>query len=314
MRFQINGFISRWGDSTGHNLKHHPSPERKDTSARICRRWLHKIGLRPMSHLAPPRLTIPRESSHTLLCIGSYNHLQQLRSHLQKGNYSLFEQSWQFDEFATLQRLHYINRLFLKSADLKMWKTSNQTWRLLAFQRGSDLNHEHQPSLDTIIDNAATLTIRPPTRLYSKVFGGILYWRGLGERKKEKCSRTTNRTRVATLTGKHADRSASWKCHTRGATWKNYLAIDGVLIKLPLQFIFCQKSSCWSCDYVAAGLSRIACLFMKEQAICHRRGGKKIEKRYASRSETRNTSFSKTVGGLRQGARPQQDIALVPLR
>ena len=43
-----------------------------------------------------------------------------------------------------------------------------------AFNRGSDLNREPQPSLDTITGNVATLTTRPPRRRSSAVFGGVL--------------------------------------------------------------------------------------------------------------------------------------------
>ena len=43
-----------------------------------------------------------------------------------------------------------------------------------AFNRGSDLNREPQPSLDTITGNVATLTTRPPRRRLPMVFGGVL--------------------------------------------------------------------------------------------------------------------------------------------
>jgi len=43
-----------------------------------------------------------------------------------------------------------------------------------AFNRGSDLNREPQPNLDTIAGNVATLTTRPPRRHSSAVFGGVL--------------------------------------------------------------------------------------------------------------------------------------------
>jgi len=53
-----------------------------------------------------------------------------------------------------------------------------------AFSRGSDLNREPQPSLDTIAGNVATLTTQPPRRRSSVVFGGVPKCRGLEERKK----------------------------------------------------------------------------------------------------------------------------------
>ena len=63
-----------------------------------------------------------------------------------------------------------------------------------AINRGSDLTHEPQPSLDIITGNVATLTTRPPRRRLSPVFGGVLYWRSLAERKEEKFSSRGNRT------------------------------------------------------------------------------------------------------------------------
>jgi len=88
-----------------------------------------------------------------------------------------------------------------------------------AFNRGSDLNREPQPSLDTITGNVATLTTRPPRRRSYAVSGGLLKWRGLGERKKENCSGSKNRTRVARLTGGHANHSAITLCWHRVQTY-----------------------------------------------------------------------------------------------
>ena len=42
-----------------------------------------------------------------------------------------------------------------------------------AFNRGSDLNCEPQPSLDTITGNVATLSTRPPRRRLIGVFGAL---------------------------------------------------------------------------------------------------------------------------------------------
>jgi len=43
-----------------------------------------------------------------------------------------------------------------------------------AFNHGSDLNREPQPSLDTITGNVATLTTRPPRRRSIAVFRALL--------------------------------------------------------------------------------------------------------------------------------------------
>jgi len=43
-----------------------------------------------------------------------------------------------------------------------------------ACNRGSDLNREPQPSLDTITGNLATITTRPPRRRSFAVFGALL--------------------------------------------------------------------------------------------------------------------------------------------
>jgi len=88
-----------------------------------------------------------------------------------------------------------------------------------AFNRGSDLNHEPQPSLDTITGNVATLTTRPPRRRSAAVFGGVLKWRGLRRKKDKKAAGSENRTRVARLTGAHADRSATTPCWQRAQNY-----------------------------------------------------------------------------------------------
>jgi len=87
-----------------------------------------------------------------------------------------------------------------------------------AFNRGSDLNREPQPSLDTVTGNVATLTTRPPRRRLSAVFGGALKWRRLRERKKNAAG-TKNRTRVARLTDGHTDHSATTSCWRRAQTY-----------------------------------------------------------------------------------------------
>jgi len=83
------------------------------------------------------------------------------------------------------------------------------------FNRGSDLNRKPKPSLDTNTGNVATLITRPPRRRSAteKTFGNDVRSYTLMTRprrkKKEKFSRTKNRTRVARLTGGHTDHTST---------------------------------------------------------------------------------------------------------
>jgi len=82
-----------------------------------------------------------------------------------------------------------------------------------AFNRGSDLNREPQPSLDTITGNVATLATRPPRRRSTPVFGAILKWQSLRKRVKENFFRNRDSNpRTSDQGGGYADHSTTELC------------------------------------------------------------------------------------------------------